>query len=354
MYKLIEQYDPEEVHYFHEECTGLRAIVVIDDTTLGPATGGTRFFHYSSFLEALEDALKLAKAMTYKCAAADMNFGGGKAVIIGDPQRDKTPELLREYGRRIAGFNGRFTTGQDLGITAEDLKYIGEETRYLAGSEGGVGDLSVVAAQGLIYGMKACAKALFSKDSLKNLKIAVQGAGQVGHQLIKKLSAEGAEVFVSDVNPRALERVTKEFKAKAVNPEDIYEVECDIFSPCAIGGILNDQTIPRLQCAAVSGSANNQLKEPRHGEMLHELGILYAPDYVVNAGGLIAGVQELTGGSLEKALAETEKIYDRLSEIIARSKKEGISTAKAADLLVEERLRQAKLKNSSQVGTLAS
>lgn len=354
MSKLIEQYNPEEVHYFSDERTGLRAIVVIDDTTLGPATGGTRFFNYGSFLEALEDALKLAKAMTYKCAAVDVNFGGGKAVIMGDPRRGKTPELLREYGRRIAGFNGRFTTGQDLGITAEDLKYIGQETRYLAGTERGVGDLSVVAAQGLIYGMKACCKAVFGKDSLKNLKVAVQGAGQVGYQLIKRLYAEGAEVFVSDVNPRALERVTKEFKAKVVNPEDIYEVECGIFSPCAIGGVLNDQTIPRLQCASVAGSANSQLKEPRHGEMLHELGILYAPDYVINAGGLIAGVQELTGGSLEKALLEAEKIYDRLSEIIARSKREGISTAKAADLLVEERLRQAKLKNSSQVGKLAS
>ncbi len=349
MYKLIEQYNPEEIHYFSDERTGLRAIVVIHDTTLGPATGGTRFFHYSSFLEALEDALKLAKAMTYKCAAADVNFGGGKGVIIGDPRRDKTPELLREYGRRIAGFNGRFTTGQDLGITAEDLKFISEETRYLAGTERGVGDLSVVAAQGLIHGMKACVKTVFSKDSLKDLKIAVQGAGQVGYQLIKKLSAEGAEIFVSDVDPRALEGVVRGFKAKAVNPEDIYEVECDIFSPCAVGGVLNDQTIPRLQCAIVAGSANSQLKEPRHGEMLHELGILYAPDYVINAGGLIAGVQEITGGSLERALTEAEKIYDRLSEIITRSKKEGISTAKAADLLVEERLRQAKLKSSSQV-----
>lgn len=342
MHKLIEQYNPEEVHYFSDERTNLRAIVVIDDTRLGPATGGTRFFPYGSFLEALEDALKLARAMTYKCAAAGVNFGGGKGVIIGDPRRDRTPELLREYGRRISSFNGRFTTGPDLGITPEDLKYIGQETQYLAGTKHGVGDLSVVAAHGLIYGMRACAKAVFGKDSLKNLKIAVQGAGQVGYQLIKALSAEEAEVFVSDVNPQALDRVTKEFKAKVVNLEDIYELECDIFSPCAIGGVLNDKTIPRLQCAVVAGSANNQLREPRHGEMLHKLGILYAPDYVINAGALIAGVQELTGGNLERALAETERIYDRISEIIARSKKEGIPTAKAADLLVEERLRQAK------------
>jgi leucine dehydrogenase len=343
--EIIAQYAPQEVHYYNDSATGLKALIVIHSTALGPATGGTRFYPYPSWEAALEDALKLAQAMSYKCALAELPFGGGKGVILGDPKRDKTPELLRAYARIVHQFNGRFTTGEEMGITPDDLTIMMRETEFIAGAKGIIArDLSPVTAQGVFYGLKACFQTVFGNSSLHGRTIAVQGAGKVGYHLIKLLASEGAKLFVSDIDRRALERVQSEFGVKIVEPpEAIYALECDAFAPCALGGVINDQTLPVLNCKIVAGSANNQLKEPRHGDRLHEFGILYAPDYVINAGGLIAAVQDLLGGSFEKALHETEKIYGRLLKIFELSRREGLAPHRIADRIAEERLRQRRI-----------
>lgn len=339
-HELMAHYAPQEVHYYNDLSTGLKALIVIHSTALGPATGGTRFYPYASWEAALEDALKLAQAMSYKCALAELPFGGGKGVILGDPKRDKTPELLRAYARVVQQFNGRFTTGEDVGISADDLRVMMHETKFLAGAKGATPDLSTVTAQGVVYGLKACFQTVFGNSSLQGRRLAVQGAGKVGYYLIKLLAREGAQIFVSDIDRRALERVQSEFGAKVVEPPDaIYALECDAFVPCALGGVINDTTLPLFNCKIIAGSANNQLKDPRHGDRLHEFGILYAPDYVINAGGLIAGVQDLLGGSFEKALHETEKIYGRLLKIFEMARREGLAPHRIADRIAEERLR---------------
>ncbi|MCS7197885.1 MAG: leucine dehydrogenase [Candidatus Bipolaricaulota bacterium] len=341
IHELIAQYTPQEVHYYSDPGTGLRALIVIHSTTLGPATGGTRFYPYATWEAALEDALKLAQAMSYKCALAELPFGGGKGVILGDPKREKTPQLLQAYARIVHQFNGRFTTGEEMGIDPEDLKVMMRETQFIAGARGVTPDISPVTAQGVFYGLKACFQTVFGNSSLHGRTIAVQGAGKVGYHLIKLLTAEGARIFVSDIDRRALERVQSEFGVRIVEPPDaIYALECDAFAPCAIGGIINDTTLPLLNCKIVAGSANNQLKEPRHGDRLHEFGILYAPDYVINAGGLIAAVQDLIGGSLERAFQETEKIYGRLLKIFEIARRERIAPHRVADRIAEERLRK--------------
>lgn len=341
IHELIAQYTPQEVHYYSDPGTGLRALIVIHSTTLGPATGGTRFYPYATWEAALEDALKLAQAMSYKCALAELPFGGGKGVILGDPKREKTPQLLQAYARIVHQFNGRFTTGEEMGIDPEDLKVMMRETQFIAGARGVTPDISPVTAQGVFYGLKACFQTVFGNSSLHGRTIAVQGAGKVGYHLIKLLTAEGARVFVSDIDRRALERVQSEFGVRIVEPPDaIYTLECDAFAPCAIGGIINDTTLPLLNCKIVAGSANNQLKEPHHGDRLHEFGILYAPDYVINAGGLIAAVQDLIGGSLERAFQEAEKIYGRLLKIFEIARRERIAPHRVADRIAEERLRK--------------
>jgi leucine dehydrogenase len=343
VHELIAQYAPQEVHYYNDAATGLKTLIVIHNTALGPATGGTRFYPYPSWEAALEDALKLAQAMSYKCALAELPFGGGKGVILGDPKRDKTPELLRAYARVVHQFNGRFTTGEDVGINADDLRVMTHETKFLAVAKGVTPELSAVTAQGVVHGLRACFQTVFGNSSLHGRTMAVQGAGKVGYYLMKLLAREGAKLFVSDIDRRALDTVHREFGAKIVEPpEAIYALECDAFVPCALGGIINDTTLPLLNCKIVAGSANNQLKEPRHGDRLHEFGILYAPDYVINAGGLIAGVQDLLGGSLEKALHETEKIYGRLLKIFEIARREGLAPHRVADRMAEERLRQRR------------
>jgi leucine dehydrogenase len=341
--ELIAEYQPEEVHYHHDPKSNLKTIVVIHNTALGPATGGTRFLHYPTWEAALEDVLRLAKGMTYKSAAAGLSFGGGKSVIMGDSKKDKSPTLLRAYGKFIDRFSGRFTTGEDVGMSSEDFHTVGQETRHVAGTKGIVSDLALVTAHGILHGLRASCKAVYGSDSLTGKRIAIQGAGKVGYHLIALLHKEGAQIFVTDIDKKSLERVQKEFGAKILEPPEIYAFECEIFSPCALGGILNDQTIPQLNCEIVAGSANNQLKEARHGDRLHEFGILYAPDYVINAGGLIGGAQELLNGSLEKAMKDVEKIYDRLLAIFERSKRERIPTHKAADLIVEEKITRARM-----------
>jgi leucine dehydrogenase len=341
IFKYMEMYDYEQVVVCQDKQSGLKAIIAIHDTTLGPALGGTRMWTYNSEAEAFEDALRLAKGMTYKNAAAGLNLGGGKTVIIGDPRKDKNEEMFRAFGRYIQGLNGRYITAEDVGTTVADMDIIHEETDYVTGISpafGSSGNPSPVTAYGVYVGMKAAAKEAFGSDSLEGLTVAVQGVGNVSYTLCKHLHEEGAKLIVTDINKEAVARAVEDFGATAVDINDIYSVECDIFSPCALGAIINDETIPQLKAKVIAGAANNQLKETRHGDLISELGIVYAPDYVINAGGVINVADELYGYNRERALKRVETIYDKIETIFEISKRDRIPTYLAADRMAEERI----------------
>lgn len=334
--------DQEQLTFFQHAPSRLKAIIAIDNTTLGPAVGGLRMFPYQSEREAIKDVLRLARAMTYKAAIAGLNFGGGKAVIIGDPRRDKTEELFRAFGRFVHSLGGRYITSTDVGTTVDDLIIIRQETPFVTGlpvDMGGGGDTSVATANGVWRGMKVFAKEVFGTDSLSGLRIVVQGLGKVGHSLLPHLVEEGAKLFISDSDSERLKAVSKEFSATVIFPEAVYGVECDIFSPNAMGGVLNDETIPALRCPIVAGAANNQLAEPRHGYMLQKRNIWYAPDYVINSGGLINVCDELQGYCQPRAWRQIEKIAETLAHIIAFSKEKGVPTSEAADWLAQQRIK---------------
>ncbi|RXI99535.1 Glu/Leu/Phe/Val dehydrogenase [Anaerobacillus alkaliphilus] len=347
LFKYMEMYDYEQVVVCQDKQSGLKAIIAIHDTTLGPALGGTRMWTYNSEAEAFEDALRLAKGMTYKNAAAGLNLGGGKTVIIGDPRKDKNEEMFRAFGRYVQGLNGRYITAEDVGTTVADMDLIHEETDYVTGISpafGSSGNPSPVTAYGVYVGMKAAAKEAFGSDSLEGLTVAVQGVGNVSFTLCKHLHEEGAKLIVTDINKEAVARAVEAFDAKAVDINDIYSVDCDIFSPCALGAIINDDTIPQLKAKVIAGAANNQLKETRHGDLIAELGIVYAPDYVINAGGVINVADELYGYNRERALKKVETIYDKIEAIFEISKRDKIPTYLAADRMAEERI--AKMRQS--------
>jgi leucine dehydrogenase len=333
----------EEVVFFHDPPTNLRAIIAIHSTTLGPALGGTRFYPFRSDQDALTDVLRLARGMTYKAAAAGLDLGGGKAVIVGDPKRIKTEELLRAYGRFIETLGGRYITAEDIGTAREDMDIIRRETRYVTGVApelGGSGDPSPVTAYGVFLGMQACAEEAWQEHSLKGRRVAVQGVGKVGYHLVKHLVEEGANVVVSDVDVDSVARAVRDFGVETAEAEKIHALECDVFAPCAMGGIINDDTIPDLRCRVVAGSANNQLGGPEHGEALAKLGILYAPDYVINAGGLINVAIELQGYDDRRARAQVQGIYRTLREIFHIARDRHVSTSQAADRFAEERIRK--------------
>jgi leucine dehydrogenase len=346
----IVEYGHEQVAFCHDDEVGLKAIIAIHDTTLGPSLGGTRMWNYRSEREALTDVLRLSRAMTYKAAIAGLNLGGGKAVIIGDPRKNKTEALLRAHGRFIEGFGGRYITAEDVGIGVEDLEYIGMETKYVTGiptALGGSGDPSPVTAYGVFHGMKACAKEKFGDDSLDGVRVAVQGAGHVGYHLARHLHEVGASIIVTDIYEDRQKHIIEEFGAVSVAPDEIYDVEADIFAPCALGAVLNDKTIPRLKARIVAGAANNQLAEERHGYELEKLDILYAPDYVINGGGLINVYTELEGYVRDRAMARARGIYDTIGRIIEVSKSENIPTFMAADRLAEDRIARVGSLNRS-------
>lgn len=343
LFEALERDGFEQVVFCNDVETGLKAIIAIHDTTLGPALGGVRMWNYNSEEEALRDVLRLAKGMTYKNAAAGLNLGGGKAVIIGDPKKDKSEALFRSFGRFVETLNGRYITAEDVGTFEEDMDYIHMETEYVTGtSRKGAGDPSPVTALGIYYGMKQAAKEAFGSDSLKGLTIAVQGVGQVAYHLCKHLHEEGAELIVTDINEEAVERAVKEFAATSVKPDEIYDVDCDIFSPCALGGIINDETIPRLKAKVIAGSANNQLEKEEHGRILHEKGILYAPDYVINAGGVINVAEELAGYNRQRALNKVKSIYNILETVFEISRQKNIPTSAAANELAEKRIQSMR------------
>lgn len=345
IFKRMEQHDYEQLVFCQDKNSGLKAIICIHDTTLGPALGGTRMWNYETEEEAIEDAIRLGRGMTYKNAAAGLNLGGGKTVIIGDPLKDKNEEMFRAFGRFIQGLNGRYITAEDVGTTVADMDLIHEETDFVTGISpafGSSGNPSPVTAYGIYIGMKAAALEAFGDDSLEGKTITVQGVGNVAYTLCKHLHEEGAKLIVTDINQDAVQRAVNDFGAVAVAPNDIYSQEADIFAPCAMGAIINDETIPQLKVKVVAGSANNQLKEERHGDELEAKGIVYAPDFVINSGGVINVADELYGYNNERAMKRVETIYDSITRIFEISKRDGIPSYIAAERMAEERINRVK------------
>jgi glutamate dehydrogenase/leucine dehydrogenase len=331
----------ETVSYANDPKTGLRCIIAIYSTALGPALGGTRFWPFESEEAALRDVLRLAKAMAYKASAAGLDLGGGKAVVIGDPKTAKTPALLRAYGRAVDRLGGAYVTTADVGTTSADMNVIAEATRFVTGTSGGSGDPSPVTAYGIWHGLKAVADELWGDASLAQRHVAVQGVGKVGAGVVRHLAEEGAQLTLTDIDRAAAESLAKEVGADVVSPEEIASIPCDIFSPCALGAVVNDASLPGFKCRAIAGAANNQLERPDHGDALADAGILYAPDYVINAGGLINVEDELHGYNSTRAHAKAAAIGGRLRSVFARAKADGTSTSAAADRIAEERIRAA-------------
>jgi leucine dehydrogenase len=333
----------EQVVFCSDDPSGLRAIIAIHSTALGPALGGTRFYPYSNEEDALVDVLRLARGMTYKAAAAGLDLGGGKAVIIGDPKRNKSEELLRAYGRFVQTLGGRYITAEDVGTQLEDMDIVHRETRWVTGCShtyGGSGDPSPVTAWGVVHGMKACCLEVFGDGSLEGRTVAIQGVGKVGYALCGYLVKEGARVMVADIDVDNLARAVSDFNVETLPLERVHAAEVDIFAPCALGGSINDDTMSELKCSIVAGSANNQLARDEHGDKLRDLGILYAPDFVVNAGGLINVEDELRGYDSDRAMKRVEGIYKELQRIFTMSKERHISTARAAMEHAEGRIRK--------------
>ncbi len=333
----------EQVVFGSDPVSGLKAIIAIHSTALGPALGGTRFYPYQSEEETLTDVLRLSRGMTHKAAAAGLDLGGGKAVIIGDPRADKSERLFRAYGTLVDSLGGRYITAEDMGTTAEDLTLVRRETRWALGlpvAEGGSGDPSPVTARGLYAALRATARHLWGDADLAGRRVLVQGVGKVGSAFVRLLVEARAEVIVTDAHQDALDRVVATFGVKPVEPEDAYSIPCDVFAPCAMGAVLNRETIPQLECDAVVGSANNQLATEEDGDRLAERGILYAPDFVVNAGGLINIYDELQGYSKSRALHRVDAIYDATLRIFETAYQQGITPQEAALHVAERRIEE--------------
>lgn len=339
----MEKHDHEEVLFCFDRPTGLKAIIAIHDTTLGPALGGTRMWPYASEAEALNDVLRLSRGMTYKSSLAGLDLGGGKAVIIGDARTQKTEAMFRRFGQFVDSLNGRYITAEDVGMSTTEMVNILKETKNVAGlpeEMGGSGDPSPVTAYGVFCGMKAAAKTAYGTDNLSGRKVAIQGAGNVGRGLVGHLVKEGAQVFLTDIHDDKLAAIKAEFPSiTLVKPEEIYDVAMDIYSPCALGATVNDETLKRLKCSVIAGAANNQLAdEAVHGKAVMEKGILYAPDFLINAGGIINCAWERKGYNRQAALNQTEGIYDTALRIFKASAELGIPTYLAANQAAEHRI----------------
>lgn len=332
----------EQLIFLQDRSIGLKAIIAIHSTKLGPALGGCRMWQYANDEAAVLDALRLAEGMTYKSAVSGIPYGGGKAVILSHPAQGSREVLFRALGRYIQNLNGRYITGMDLGTTVTDMDWIRLNTSYvtdISGSLGAVGEFTAkMTAYGVFLGIKASLKRAYGTETFQHKIIAIQGLGKVGYQLCNYLKQAGAHLVVSDINPLLVKKVVDDFGASPRQPDEIAATPCDVFSPCALGGILNDFTLKQLNCRIVAGAANNQLAEKRHGEKIHELGILYAPDYVINAGGIIVTSAELNGGDAALAQMNVERIYDTLTNVFDKAEAKGIPTAAAADRIAEQLL----------------
>jgi len=340
IFEAMQMHDHEQVVFSYDPSCKYKGIIAIHNTTLGPALGGTRYWNYKTLDEALHDVLRLSRGMTYKAAVAGLNLGGGKSVIIGDPKTRRREMTFRAHGRFVDSLKGRYITAEDVGTSVEDMSYVQMETEFVTGVAGGSGDPSPVTAYGTYSGIKACAHERYGDDSLEGKKIAVQGVGHVGYNLCSYLAAEGARLFVTDIDDAKVRRVVSEFKATAVGAEEIYSIDAHIFAPCALGAVLNDRTIPQFRFEIIAGAANNQLDEERHGDELEERKILYAPDYVLNAGGLINVYGELSGWTPDRAKHKAGEIYETLKQLFEIAREQGLPTYKAADRLAERRIEQ--------------
>lgn len=343
--------DHEQVVFCNDARTGLKAIIAVHNTVLGPSLGGTRMWKYNHESEALEDVLRLSRGMTYKSSLAGLNLGGGKAVIIGDSRKDKSEALFRRFGQFVDSLGGKYITAEDVGISTKDITYVSQETDHVAGLPehlGGSGDPSPVTAYGVYMGMKAAQKKLSGNDSLDGKKVVVQGVGHVGEYLVSHLVKEGAQVVITDIFEDRVREVCRKYKVSAIAPEDVYTQDMDIYAPCALGATVNDATLEQLRCSIICGAANNQLKEEElHGRRVREMGILYAPDYLVNAGGIINCYWEKVGYSREAAMSGTEAIYDTTLKIFNLADAENIPTFRAANNLAEARIASIRNTNAS-------
>ncbi|MBT3586785.1 MAG: Glu/Leu/Phe/Val dehydrogenase [Halobacteriovoraceae bacterium] len=346
----------EEVVFFSDPSCNLKAIIAIHDTTLGPALGGTRMWPYKSEDEAIEDVLRLSRGMTYKAAVSGLNLGGGKAVIIGDPERDKSEALFRSYGQYLESLNGRYITAEDVNIGVEDIEHVFTETNNVTGvakMHGGSGNPSPYTAHGVFRGMEASCQKVFGSRSLKNKVVALQGAGSVGRYLGERLHKEGAKIFLSDISEKNIELFREVAPGvELVGVDEIYDVDCDIYAPCALGATVNDQTIGRLKSKIVCGAANNQLAEDRHGDELKERNILYAPDYLINAGGLMNVSIEFEGWSEDKATRMVDTIYNTTLKIYKIADEQNIPVYQATDILAESRIESIKKIKGHYLGNL--
>ena len=340
LFETIDKTEHEEVVFCHNKDAGLKAIIAIHNTTLGPALGGLRMWPYETEQDAVDDVLRLSRGMTYKASVAGLNLGGGKSVIIGDPKTEKSEALFRAFGRFIESLNGRYITAEDVGIDVNDMEYLFQETDNVVGVHqvhGGSGDPSPFTAFGTLQGIHASLQKQFGNEDVGKYSYGVQGLGHVGFELVKLLRNEGAKVFVTDINQDAIDACV-ELGCEAVELDDIYSVDADVFSPCALGAVINDDTIPQLKYKIVCGAANNQLKTQEHAKELESRGIIYAPDYAVNAGGLMNVSIEFEGYNRERAMRMMRTIYYNVSQIFKIAERDGITTADAADRLAEERI----------------
>ncbi len=331
----------EEIAMGSDPASGYRGIVAIHSTRLGPALGGTRFWSYDTDDEAITDALRLSRGMTYKNAVAGLNLGGGKSVIIGNNRTKNREAIFRAHGRLVESLGGKYITAEDVGTSTSDMAFVHMETNHVAGLAGKSGDPSPVTAHGVFRAIQASAKERWGSDDLTGKTVAIQGCGSVGRYLATELHEAGAKLIVTDIDPARAKSVASETGATVVEPDAIYDAEADIFAPCALGGIINDDTVPRLKVEIVAGGANNQLLEERHGSALERRGILYAPDYVANAGGVINVYREVAGWDSEHALKKADEIYDTLLGVFEIAKSEKMHSYEAADRLAERRLRHA-------------
>jgi leucine dehydrogenase len=340
-FEYMEKHRYEQVVYFYDKTTGLKGITCIHNTTLGPALGGTRLWNYESEEAAVVDCLRLARGMTYKAAAAGLNLGGGKTVLIGDPEKVKSEGYFRALGRYVQSLNGRYITAEDVNTSTKDMDFVAMETDYVVGLEGKSGNPSPMTALGAFHGVRAALQYKFHDETISNYTFAVQGAGQTGYYLIKKLvELKAKKIYFTEINQRHIDRLKKEHpEVEYVDPKAIYGLDVDVLAPCALGGVLDDHTIPQIKAKIVAGTANNVLlEEDIHGNMLKDRGILYAPDFVINAGGLINVYHELKEYNIGRATRDIEKIYDRLLQIFQIAETENIHTQLAAKVFAKKRI----------------
>lgn len=352
IFESMSKFEHEQLVFWSDPQLGYKGIIAIHDTSLGPALGGTRFWNYETTDEAIVDALRLARGMTYKAAVAGLNLGGGKSVIIGDNKTPYREMIFRAHGRAVESLDGRYITAEDVGTSPDDMEYVRMETDSVVGTYGRSGDPSPVTAYGVFMGIKASCKARYGDDSVDGKHVAVQGLGHVGYYLCQFLHEEGARLTVTDIDEARIQQCVDDFDAVRVKPDEIYAVEADIFAPCALGAIINDDTLPVMKFDIIAGAANNQLARSRHGQAVTDAGILYAPDYVVNAGGLINVYAEIQGWPAERSLRKAGEIYNTLLRILELAQAEGITSAEAADKVAEARMDEVRYLHRTELGCL--